>query len=498
MADDVKLLFSVDPASISVMNSQIQAILRKIGNNSKIVIRHAHLSSKGTADLRNQIENALKNININGLNVNGVNVGSVNADRNAGRVNSVRYKAVNASGEMLRERLGAISTRGLSAETRDEVYKLNRAMMNHLNDIERIKNAEGELSGNTARWAEQRTEQLMREQDLLYDRADFERKNAKEEEQRHKQSQRRSSERQSSAKAEADIQNDRAKTDAVGREYARVEKLIYKNPRMKKDDRFGELIDARDELKRFYDDAYDATTKTRREFTKLDKVRFDQLKSQIREIDDHMTLAGKKGDVLTGKIKSMYKKYGSWSLVTGSMYHAIQGFRIMVDHIRDIDSAMTELKKVTNETDAAYSRFLEGATDRAESLGVTIADTVNATADFARMDYSLEEATELADAALVYKNVGDGIDDISVASQSIISTMKAFGIEAEGAMLIVDKFNEVGNNFAISSVGIGDALVRSAAALAAANNSLDESIALVTATNSVVQDPEKVGKRYCP
>lgn len=49
------------------------------------------------------------------------------------------------------------------------------------------------------------------------------------------------------------------------------------------------------------------------------------------------------------------------------------------------------------------------------------------------------------------------------------------------------------NNFAISSTGIGEALQRSASALAAAGNSLDESIALVTAANSVIQNPESVG-----
>jgi len=32
----------------------------------------------------------------------------------------------------------------------------------------------------------------------------------------------------------------------------------------------------------------------------------------------------------------------------------------------------------------------------------------------------------------------------------MISTIKAFGIEAEDAITIVDKFNEVGNNFAIN------------------------------------------------
>lgn len=52
------------------------------------------------------------------------------------------------------------------------------------------------------------------------------------------------------------------------------------------------------------------------------------------------------------------------------------------------------------------------------------------------------------------------------------------------------------NNFAISSSGIGEALQRSASALAEAGNTLEESIGLVTAMNTVVQDPDSVGKMY--
>lgn len=49
------------------------------------------------------------------------------------------------------------------------------------------------------------------------------------------------------------------------------------------------------------------------------------------------------------------------------------------------------------------------------------------------------------------------------------------------------------NNFAISSVGIGTALKKSASALAAAGNTLEESIGLVTGMNAVLQNPEVVG-----
>ena len=171
-----------------------------------------------------------------------------------------------------------------------------------------------------------------------------------------------------------------------------------------------------------------------------------------------------------------------------------QQVRQGVQYVREIDSALTELRKVTNETEASYKQFLQTASQVSSVIGSNVADFTNATADFARLGYNLQQATELAKAASVYKNVGDGIENISQASESIISTMKAFGIEADNAMGIVDRFNAVGNSFAISSTGIGEAMQRSASALFEAGNTIDESIALITGANSVVQNPEQVGE----
>ena len=173
---------------------------------------------------------------------------------------------------------------------------------------------------------------------------------------------------------------------------------------------------------------------------------------------------------------------------------AVRSVKQMVSASKELDTAMTELKKVTDETDATYSKFLTNASKRATSMGASVADTITATADFARLGYNLSDAENLADASIVYKNVGDGIESISDASDSIISTMQAFGVSADDAMTIVDKFNEVGNNYAISSEGIGEAMLKSASSMNAAGNSLDETIALITAANTVVQNPESVGE----
>ena len=221
--------------------------------------------------------------------------------------------------------------------------------------------------------------------------------------------------------------------------------------------------------------------------------RLNEMNTALTQVQQSAMAAGKTGNSLGSTFASALGKFGTWALVTNVLMTGSRAMRELVTNVRDLDAAMTELRKVTNETESTYTTFFDTAADRARDVGATMTDTIQATADFARLGYNVDDASKLADAALVYKNVGDEIADISTASQSITSTMQAFGVQADDVMSIVDKFNEVGNNFAISSDGIGEALKRSAAALAEGGNTLDESIALITATNEVVQNPEHVG-----
>ena len=116
----------------------------------------------------------------------------------------------------------------------------------------------------------------------------------------------------------------------------------------------------------------------------------------------------------------------------------------MVDNVTEIDSAMIELKKVTEETDSAYTAFLSDAAVKAKELHSSITTVISATTGFARLGYSISESSALANAAIIYSNVGDEIENIDEATKSIISTMTAFGIETGNIMKIVDVFNEVG------------------------------------------------------
>lgn len=213
----------------------------------------------------------------------------------------------------------------------------------------------------------------------------------------------------------------------------------------------------------------------------------------MSELKIHAKQLGLESENLIDKFKNLFGQHLSTMITMAALHKMQEALRLVYQNVVEIDTAMTELRKVTNETDATYTKFMENAVDRAQRVGATISDTITATADFARLGYGIDDASSISDAALIYKNVGDGITDINTASESLISTMQAFNIQAKDSMKIVDEFNEAGNNFAISSAGVGEALQRSGAALAAANNTMEESIALATTMNRVIQNPETVG-----
>lgn len=169
--------------------------------------------------------------------------------------------------------------------------------------------------------------------------------------------------------------------------------------------------------------------------------------------------------------------------------------RTAISTIQELNIQMVELAKVSDQSLGQIKDDFNSYADTAESLGASITDTISATADWARMGYNVPDSKELARVALLYKNVGDGID-ISAANESLISTLQGYQMQADSAEHIVDVFNEVANNYAIDTGGIGEALQRSAASLNAANTSLEESVALVTAANTVVQNPESVGTTF--
>lgn len=117
--------------------------------------------------------------------------------------------------------------------------------------------------------------------------------------------------------------------------------------------------------------------------------------------------------------------------------------------VRELDTAMVEVKKVTDETDNSYKKFAKTISQTAKEIASTNTELLNSSADYLRLGYSLEEAANLAENTALFVNVGDGVD-IEEATEDIITAMKAFDIAAEDSIKIVDSYNQIGELYCLN------------------------------------------------
>lgn len=195
------------------------------------------------------------------------------------------------------------------------------------------------------------------------------------------------------------------------------------------------------------------------------------------------------------QLKNALKKVPVWTTATMAVYGSINQIQQGFQQILEIDKSMIALQKVTEASKNELEDFKTTASDMGRELGVVASEVIKATTDFQKLGYTLEESTILGKNSILYANVGDmSIED---AGANIVSTIKGFNIEVDkqgnNIRNVVDMFNEVSNNYAISAEGIGEGLKRSSAVMKEAGNTIEESIGLLTAANAVIQDPKKVG-----
>lgn len=218
-----------------------------------------------------------------------------------------------------------------------------------------------------------------------------------------------------------------------------------------------------------------------------------KLKQQMAELRAQAKALGLESESLFDKFEKLFGQHLSTMITMAALHKMQDALRIVYQNVVEIDTAVTELRKVSEYAGKSLEEYMSRASEQAQKLGVSISDYVNSTADWKRLGYSDEDAENLATYSTLLKNVGDGIDDVNTSSSYLISTLQGFGLLADQAEDVVNKIDAVANTQPVTANDLGEILTRSSAAMAAANNTLEETLALGTAANSVIQDADSVG-----
>lgn len=173
-----------------------------------------------------------------------------------------------------------------------------------------------------------------------------------------------------------------------------------------------------------------------------------------------------------------FQSFTTFRVVQSTLDAAFKGIQQMVNEVINLDDKLTELKKVTDLEGDSLKQFTKKAYESAKEVAKTGSEMIEASTEFAKAGYDSDTSLELGKVALMYTNIADETISASEASSFMIAQMKAFNIEAEDSMHIIDAVNEVANNFAVSSADIANNLGKSSAVMANAGNTYEQMIGL--------------------
>lgn len=257
------------------------------------------------------------------------------------------------------------------------------------------------------------------------------------------------------------------------KELDKIHKLLNENSKMSSE--------AKAKIKAYY-----AEIESGNPSMSLDKIHGEILKIYNAEVE-----AGRAGRTLWDTLKnSGFHQLAAQMAGMFGFYDVInlgkEGFNV----VRELNTAFTEMRKVSDETVQSLKDYQATTFDTADAVGTTAKQIQNSTADWMRLGESMNQAAESAKDANVLLNVSEfeGIDEVT---ESLVSMSQAY--KDLDKMDIIDVLNNIGNNYSISTDGLATALKDSASALVTANNDLNEAVSLTTAGNAITQDPSKVG-----
>lgn len=206
--------------------------------------------------------------------------------------------------------------------------------------------------------------------------------------------------------------------------------------------------------------------------------------AQIRNETDKLTNST---NVLGDTFSHIVGKITVWQVVNAAVAKVKRSFTEAIDTMKQVDTEMTAIQKVTGNTAAEMEKLGDTAYEAASKYGVAVTDYLESVGTFAKAGYK-DMSEDMAELATKTQLVGDVTSGI--ANQFLLSADAAFKFEGNVTALntVLDKANEIENNYATSIQKMAEGFPIVANVASMANMSIDELMAALGTITAVTQE----------
>lgn len=236
------------------------------------------------------------------------------------------------------------------------------------------------------------------------------------------------------------------------------------------------------------------------ELKNCDATRLNGIKTEFQAITKEATIAGKSTLSFSDKLSAQIKRLSAYFSATMLFMESARAIRAMYDNVLDVDTAMTELYRVTDLTNSQYDKLYQDMISGAKAYASTLDTIINSTAEWVRLGFDADTAEQLAEISTMYQNVTD-LDE-STANENLVTAYKGFEKQllelsnndsAAAIEMITDIYDKLGNEFAESAADVGDGLSKSASVLSQGGASIQEAAGMFTGIQEVLQNSSTSG-----
>lgn len=160
------------------------------------------------------------------------------------------------------------------------------------------------------------------------------------------------------------------------------------------------------------------------------------LNMQFREMSSNIAATTRQTMSFGEQLQVSFSRIPVWAAGMTMFYAPLRGLQNIVDQVIQIDTIMTEIRRVMDEPDYKFNEMLQEAVETGDQLSNKITDILQMTSSFGRMGFDESELGNITKTAEVLQNVSDLSVDETV--NTLTSAMLNFNVAAEDSISIAD------------------------------------------------------------
>ena len=196
--------------------------------------------------------------------------------------------------------------------------------------------------------------------------------------------------------------------------------------------------------------------------------------------------AAKSTKALGDSIGNIALKMAGWQIMGELVSKPIAAFKEAIQTMKEVDSELVNIQKVTGATDAEMGKLTERAYEMASAYGRTATEVLSASTEFARAGYG-GQIEELSELSILLQNIGDISSD--TANKFLLSVDAAWKLNGseKDLMAVMDGLNEITNRNATDMDKLATGMTVAASYFAESGESIQTFGALMGAGTALTQ-----------